>query len=467
MSWPRVIVHADMDAFYASVEQLDDPSLVGKPLLVGPREGRGVVLTASYEARPFGVGSAMPMALAMRKCPQAVVVPPRFARYTEISRKVMDVFADFSPDVEAISLDEAFLEMTGTEHLFGTPGELGRRLKEAVREATGGLTVSVGISGTKYVAKVASDFRKPDGLTVVRPDRAREFLAPLGVRKLWGVGPKTEERLLEKGYRLIGQLAREEVPVLQRRLGNLGPHLHRLANAEDPRRVQSRRRAKSIGSERTLAKDVVDRPTIERHLRQSAESIGRRLRSKELLAGGVRVKLKTASFQSMSRQALLATPTDVGQRMYDEALTLLDHFPYDEPFRLIGMAAYDIIRPGEPAQLPLFGGGDDGPRGGLAAVAGAEPAGRDSARGPGAEDVRRRKLEAAMDAVRDQFGGDAVTRAENLGRSLWNTPNLDFVREADEEASHWAGGDDDEWAPGRTGDEDDWDELVEEWDELE
>ncbi len=409
MTWPRVIVHADMDAFYASVEQLDDPSLVGKPLLIGHTQGRGVVLTASYEARPFGVGSAMPMSLALRKCPQAVVVPPRFARYTEVSRLVMAVFADYSPDVEAISLDEAFLEMTGTESLFGTPGQLGRKLKSAVREATGGMTVSVGISGTKYVAKVASDFRKPDGLTVVRPDRAREFLAPLPVRRLWGVGPKTEERLLAAGYRTIGQLAMEDELTLQRRFGNLGPHLRRLANAEDPRRVVGHRRAKSIGSEQTLGEDILDREKIEEHLRRSAESIGRRLRSKQLLARGIRVKLKTSSFQSMSRQSLLAQPTDVGKTLIDAALPLLDQFPFDEPFRLIGMAAYDIIRPGDPVQLEIFGGG-----------------------------TKRRRLEAAVDAIRAAFGDESVTRAENLGASLWNTPNLDFVSDArDVDEVHW------------------------------
>jgi len=398
-----------MDAFYASVEQMDDPSLRGKPVLIGHTEGRGVVLTASYEARPFQVGSAMPMAIAMRRCPQAIVVPPRFARYTEISKMVMGVFADFSPQVEAISLDEAFLEMTGTEHLFGTPGQLGHRIKDAVKEATGGLTISAGISGTKYVAKVASAFRKPDGLTVVRPDRAVEFLAPLPVRKLWGVGAKTEERLHAAGYTTIGQIAQEDELVLQRKLGNLGPHLRRLGNAQDPRRIQGRRRAKSIGSERTLGKDILDRAAIAEHLRSSAESIGRRLRSKNMLAGGVRVKLKTASFQLMSRQMVLSNPTDVGQRLYDEALPLLDQFPYDEAFRLIGMAAYDIIRPGDPVQMQLFGQG-----------------------------AKRRKLEAAMDAVRDAFGSDAVTRAENLGKSMWNAPNLDFVPDETEvEKAHW------------------------------
>jgi DNA polymerase IV len=413
VAWPRIVVHADMDAFYASVEQLDDPSLRGRPILVGPESGRGVVLTASYEARPFGVGSAMPMSRAKRMCPQALIVPPRFKRYTEISRIVMGVFEDFSPDVEAISLDEAFLEMTGTTRTYRTPGEMGRALKAAVKEATGGLTASVGISGTKYVAKVASDFRKPDGLTVVQPDHARTFLSKLPVRRLWGVGPKTEERLAAVGYTHIGQIADEDEDILERKLGRLGLHLQRLGRGNDPRRIQTRRRARSIGSERTLAEDVSDRATLEEHLRTSAESIGKRLRSKSLLAGGVRVKLKTSSFQGLSRQTLLPTPTDVGARMYEAAMPLLDQFPTDEPFRLVGMAAYDIIRPDDPVQLKLFDGLAD-----------------------------KAKLERAMDAVRSAFGDDAVVRAERLGGEAWVGPNLDFVDSPEEEEAHWEAEDD-------------------------
>ena len=175
--WPRIIAHADMDAFYAAIEQLDDPSLRGRPLLVGPPSPRGVVLTASYEARPYGVGSAMPMAKARRLCPKAVIVPPRFDRYQEVSTTIMKVFSDFSPEVEALSLDEAFLDMTGSEQLFGNPQSIGRRLKTAIREATG-LTASVGLSATKYVAKVASAYQKPDGLTIVPPEDAKAWLAP-------------------------------------------------------------------------------------------------------------------------------------------------------------------------------------------------------------------------------------------------------------------------------------------------
>lgn len=397
--WPRIVAHADMDAFYAAVEQMDDPSLRGKPILVGPKSGRGVVLTASYEARPFGVGSAMPMAWARRKCPQAIVVPPRFERYTELSRQIMDTFADFSPDVEPISLDEAFLEMTGAEGIFGSPSEMGHKLKSAVREATGGLTVSVGISGTKYVAKVASDFRKPDGLTVVRPGDAVAWLAPQPVRSIWGVGPKTGERLAALGLERIGDIQQADPEWLAKALGpTWGPHIHRLALARDPRRV-TRRRARSIGCERTLAVDITDREEILEHLRSSAEQIGRRLRSKDYIARGVRVKLKTASFQLMSRQRVLRPPTDVGQGLYQAALPLLDQFEYTEPFRLVGMAAFDLVKVDGQRQLGLF---DD--------VGG-----------------RRRKAEEAMDSIRERFGTGSVQRAERVGKRSRDGVNLDFL----------------------------------------
>ena len=203
----RIILHADMDAFYAAVEELDDPSLRGKPLLIGPPGGRGVVLTASYAARPFGVGSAMPMAKARRLCPQAVVVPPRFSRYVEMSQRIMEAFATFTPLVEPLSLDEAFLDMSGAEGLFGSPEQMGRQVKRAVWEATGGLTVSAGAADSKFVAKVASDLQKPDGLTVVPSGRSREFLAPLPLKRLWGAGPKTVARLAALGLATVGDVA--------------------------------------------------------------------------------------------------------------------------------------------------------------------------------------------------------------------------------------------------------------------
>lgn len=397
--WPRVIAHADMDAFYAAVEQLDDPSLRGRPLLVGGRSGRAVVLTASYEARPFGVGSAMPMVKARKLCPQALVVPPRFERYQQVSAAIMRVFGDFSPAVEALSLDEAFLDMTGSEGLFGDAHAMGRRLKTAVREATG-LAVTVGISATKYVAKVASGHRKPDGLTIVPPETAKAWLAPLPVSRLWGAGPKTEARLVALGFRTIGDVAAADPAFLTAKLGKLGLHFHTLAQAEDPRRVDGGRLSKSLGSEQTLEHDIGDEAAIKLHLRRAADTIGRRLRKKGYLACGVGVKLKTADFRILTRQQKLAEPTDVAERLYAVGAELLRKFGHAGPFRLIGMAAHDLARAGDRQDSGLF----------------------DSF-------ARRRRLEVAIDALAERFGGNVVCRADDLRepRGLDLSPTLDFL----------------------------------------
>lgn len=394
-----------MDSFYAAVEQLDNPALRGKPLLVGGSSPRGVVLTASYEARPFGVGSAMPMVTARRLCPDAVVVPPRFERYQQISAAVMGVFGEFSPDVEPLSLDEAFIEMTGAEGLFGDPEMMGRRLKAAVREATGGLTVSVGLSGTKYVAKVASAFQKPDGLTVVPPATAKAWLAPMPVSRLWGAGQKTEPRLLALGLRTIGDVAEADPRLLVDKLGKLGLHFHTLAQAKDPRRVDRHRKSKSIGSEATLSRDVRDKEEIKLHLRRSADKVARRLRAKCFVASGVGVKLKTADFKSLTRQHHLSEPTDVAEQLYRVGVDLLDAFTHRGPFRLVGMTAYDLMQAGAATQGGLF-----------------DTFGR------------RRQLEVALDTLAARFGGKAVQRGEELGaRGMMLTPNLDFLDDGESE----------------------------------
>ncbi|MGD8355437.1 MAG: DNA polymerase IV [Methyloceanibacter sp.] len=389
-SWPRTIAHADMDAFYAAVEQLDDPSLRGKPILVGPRSHRGVVLTASYEARPYRVGSAMPMAKARRLCPDAVIVPPRFDRYQDVSRTVMSVFATFSPDVEALSLDEAFLDMTGAEQLFGDPEAMGRRLKDAVCDATGGLTVSVGLSSTKYVAKVASSYLKPDGLTIVPPEQAKAWLAPLPVSRLWGAGPKTQERLHDLGLQTIADVADADPKFLLKKLGKPGLLFHSLAHAKDPRAVTGHRGGKSIGSEHTLDTDISDVEEIKRHLRRSAENIGRRLRRKGTQAFGVSVKLKTADFQLLSRQRRLNEATDVTETIYSVGVELLKAFDPRGPFRLIGMAAYDLVSTEDKTQLDLFGGS-----------------------------ARQRQLDAAIDDLSERYGANIVHRGNDL-----TTPSL-------------------------------------------
>lgn len=398
--WPRIVAHADMDAFYAAVEQLDDPKLRGRPLLIGGRSGRAVVLTASYEARPFGVGSAMPMVKARRLCPQALIVPPRFERYQQVSAAIMQVFGDFSPAVEALSLDEAFLDMTGAEGLFGDAETMGRRLKDAVREATGGLTVTVGISGTKYVAKVASGHMKPDGLTIVPPDTAKAWLAPLPVSRLWGAGPKTEARLLALGFRNIGDVAAADPKFLTAKLGSLGLHFYTLAQAQDARRVDGGRLSKSLGSEQTLERDISDEATIRLHLRRAADTIGRRLRKKNYVALGVGVKLKTADFKILTRQQRLAEPTDIAEQLYAVGAELLRKFRHSGPFRLVGMVAYDLVGVGEQRDADLFGGF-----------------------------ARRRRLEVAIDALAERFGGNVVCRADDLGepRGPNLSPTLDFL----------------------------------------
>ncbi len=380
--WPRVIVHADMDAFFAAVEQRDHPELRGKPLLVGGTGRRGVVSTASYEARPFGCHSAMPMAEARRLCPDAAVLPPDFGRYSEASDKVMAVFARYSPLVEPLSLDEAFLDMTGSEGLFGPPESMGRRIREEVNAATGGLTVSVGVAITKFVAKVASDFHKPDGLTLVPPGTETRFLWPMDVSRLWGVGPKTRSLLEAAGLHTIGDVAAAREKDLVARFGELGAHIYALAWARDEREVVPERDAKSIGAEYTLEKDVRGPAEILPHLRRAAARVARHLREEGLLAGGVRVKLKTSGFRLLTRQAPLAPPTDSERDLLAEAQSLLEEFDLSIPMRLVGMAAFNLQQAGQrPIQAGLFGS-----------------EARDKVR----------ELDRTLDRLRERFGKDAV-----------------------------------------------------------
>ena len=327
------------------------------------------------------------MAKARRKCPHALIIPPRFDRYQQVSKMIMEVFADFSPHVEALSLDEAFLDMTGSEELFGAPELIGHRLKMAVRDVTGGLTASVGLSSTKYVAKVASAFRKPDGLTVVPPEGAKDWLAPLPVSRLWGVGPKTQDRLHQLGLRTIGSVAGADPKFLSAKLGSAGLHFYTLAHAEDPRPVLGSRMSKSIGSENTLDRDVSEKADIKFHMRRSADLIGRRLRKKNYLAFGVGLKLKTASFQLIFRRHRLSEPTDIAERLYSVAVDLLEHVDHRGPFRLIGLVAYDLVGSDDLAQPGLF-----------------------NTLG------RRRQLEVAVDRLAERFGINVVQRADDLDK---------------------------------------------------
>ena len=405
-SWPQIIVHADMDAFYAAVEQLDRPELRGRPVIVGHASDRGVVLTASYEARVYGVGSAMPMVVAKRRCPQAIVVGPRFDRYRALSQRILATFGKFSPSVEPLSLDEAFIDVTGTEKLFGPPRRLAQALKEAVRCATGGLTVSVGISATKFVAKVASAYCKPDGLTIVPPSEASEWLSGQPISSLWGVGPKTEQHLRAAGANRIGDLCRLPRGELARIAGSGAQRLLELARGVDPRPVDGERAAISISSERTFEHDIAARARIALELRHAAEDVAQRLRRKRLLAQGVRIKLKTHDFRLVTRQLMLQTPTNLGTHLHQAAIRLLNQLDEPGPFRLAGLGAYGLSDARINLQQSL----------------------------EFERDAKSERLERTLDRLQERFGADSIRRgAAELDRGIGEGVNLDFTN-GDEDA---------------------------------
>ena len=378
---PRAIIHVDMDAFYASVEQRDNPALKGKPVIVGGHLRRGVVLAASYEVRPYGVRSAIPMARAVKLAPHAIVVPPRFSAYSEASDRVFAIFESVTPLVEPISLDEAFLDVTGSRALFGAPADIARRLRARIA-AELSLPASAGIAASKFVAKVASDLAKPNGQREVPADRTKEFLAPLPVSRLWGVGPRTDEILSGLGLRTIGQIAQRDPEWLEGRLGSGGRHLWELSQGIDPREVVPDRDAKSMGAEDTFEEDLDDLEALKPHLHSQALRVGRRLRRAGVKARVVQLKVKMADFEVLTRRATLATPTDDGQQLYREALSLMQRVPREKAVRLTGVSAQDLAL--GPGQLSLFN------------------------RGP----KRRDLLNKALDRIADRFGSRAVTTAD-------------------------------------------------------
>ena len=382
------ILHVDLDAFFAAVEQRDRPELRGRPVVVGvggPHD-RGVVSAASYEARRFGVHSAMPLRTAARLCPEAVFVPVRGSVYAAVSREVMGILRRYTPALEQISIDEAFLDVAGSELLFGPPSAIARDIRRDVAREVG-LTASVGVATTKLVAKVASDLQKPNGLVLVAPGTEAAFLAPLPISRLWGVGPKTAGSLAELGVRTIGDLAALPDDLLARRFGRQGPVLRQRARGVDPSPVSAGDRARSVSHEHTFDVDTSDLEVLERTLLALSEGVAGRLRAGGVRGRTVSVKVRDASFRTTARQRTLAQATDQTEVVFAAALDLARPQLRGIRVRLLGVAASHLD---DDDQLAFF----------------------DSA------DERQRRAAAAADAIRRRYGAGAIRRARLLGGSV-------------------------------------------------
>jgi len=375
----RSILHLDMDAFFAAVEQRDRPELRGKPLLIGHDGPRGVVATASYEARPFGCHSAQPMVVAKRLCPQAIVLPVRMDAYHAASERMFAILDEFSPLVEPLSIDEAFLDLAGTERALGKPEDVARRLKDRIK-ANLKLTASVGLAPNKYLAKLASDMEKPDGLMVIRAEDIDRILPPLPVTKLWGIGKATAAWLEPLGIRSIGDLRKKPLDWLARHFGSDAERYFNLARGVDERPVVTDEEAKSIGHEQTFEVDVADADEVRRVLLDQVEQVARRLRKHGLQARGVTLKIRFGKFETISRSVTLPEATDTTEQLWQAARSVFDKWPF-QPVRLIGMTAERLGR-GED-QLGLF----------------ADP-----------QKERLRRLDAMTDRINDRFGKRAIRR---------------------------------------------------------
>lgn len=380
------ILHVDMDAFYAAVEVLDDPSLRGLPLIIGAPDGRSVVSSASYEARRYGVRAAMPVSQAMRLCPTARIVPPHFHRYQAVSRQVMAIFESFTPLVEPLSVDEAFLDVQGVRRLWGSPARIAELIRERVLDEVG-ITCSVGVAATKHVAKMASTISKPDGMLVVAAKDTLDFLAPRPVRAMWGVGPKAAEALEARGIRTVQDVRDAPRGMVERAVGPaLSARLGELARGEDPRAVHTERVEKSVGHEETFEHDILDRPFLRAELLRLADRVAARLRRAEWETSTVAIKIRFDDFRTVNRSQTLSEPTAVGQRIGEAAQSLFEQIDRRDPVRLVGVRA-ENLRPAGGGGLALW---DDD------------------------EDWRR--VEGAVDEAVARFGTATISRARHIGR---------------------------------------------------
>jgi DNA polymerase IV len=380
-----MIFHIDMDAFYASVEILDNPAFKGKPVIVGGLSGRGVVAAASYEARKYGVHSAMPMFQALKKCPDARVVPPRKSRYKQVSESVMDILKSFSPLVEQVSIDEAYLDAKGCERLFGSAETMAKEIKNKIKQYVH-LTCSVGIAPVKFLAKIASDLDKPDGLTVISPEKVPEFIRSLPVKNAPGVGPRMFQELKTLGIITFGNVQNFPEKLLTDKIGKFGHRLKELSMGIDNSPVVPCSPPKSFSSEETLGFDTADRDLLKKYLFQQANDVGRQLRKSGMKAKTVSIKVKHADFQQITRSNTLKNPTCASNTLFHEACRLLDSCMLMKKVRLIGVGVSGLLIVTHPVQMKLFDL-------------------------PNQTDYNWEKVDKTMDRIQERFGKQLLTRA--------------------------------------------------------
>jgi DNA polymerase-4 len=376
------IIHLDMDAFYPSVEMLDNPALKGMPVIVGGSKERGVVSSASYQARKFGVHSAQPMAKARRRCPEGIFLPVRMSRYKEVSKHIFEIFHGFTPLVEPVSIDEAFLDVTGSTRIFGPPETIAKMIKKEVLYQTG-LTVSAGVAASKFVAKIASDLDKPDGLTVVPLNGIRKFLDPLPVKKMWGVGKMTQLTLRRLNIRTFRELRQTPVMFLKEKFGRQGVKMHALAMGEDDREVTPEHEVKSMGHEQTFLHDITSLDAAKKELLTLGNKVAQRMRHKGVTGYTVTLKVKYHDFVQITRSTTLSEPTDDGLEIYSTACRLLEKTQVTlKPIRLLGISLSQLSFPGMGTQRSLF----------------------DQDR----SSQKRKRLNTALDSVYEKFGDQSV-----------------------------------------------------------
>ncbi len=375
-----------MDAFFAAIEVLDDPSLAGKPVIVGGTTKRGVVSTANYEARRFGVHSAMPIFMAKRKCPHGTFLPVRKERYAEISRKILDILKDFTPSIEQVSIDEAYLDITGTEELFGSSEQIVRRIKDRIRKETG-LTCSIGVAPNKVLAKIGSDMNKPDGLTIILANDVEEFLSRLPVEKIPGVGKRSLDRLQRYGIKMVGDLGRFSEERLLKEFGKFGHRLYEIAKGADASSVVVYAEAKSISSEETLSTDTGDLSVLRKRVISHADKVAWRMRKEGVKGATITIKIKFSDFSAITKSHTVAEGTDSSKTISESAVKLLFDQPLRAKARLIGVAVSNLEKSAEDAQLGLF----------------EEEHNK----------VKERNVDQAMDKIREKFGTKVITRGED------------------------------------------------------